>query len=524
MSPSLLSRPLSEIVSEHPDPVVIKGIVAGKILDMRRREPRLKKIESDAGYFARHYVKTYDESAGKVNSYPDWPYLYETVFPKFHQPGNRLWEKAQRMLITVAATTYFFWAFLTQKGFTGWMTSRKEGKVDDGGGHSTWDSLFGKMRFYYDQLARENPWVIEHFMGSVPRSDQVFRYMIATNDKQGSSLYGEAPVSTAPTGSGFVKALVDEAAVVPQHHSIHGNLMFACPNGTHYVSYPDGMGNHFATIRHTEKHFNFEIVTLHHNLRPDYNESWLHEQEGKLTKDDLGRRVLISYATSTKGRVWEDFSRERNTVEKLSVDVNDIELWFDFGFVDATSVGIIQVSRSEFKGEIKPIILCKAWLEVNHTKYDKISEALKAILKSIGYTGNTSALRCIGDPQVKQRSPATGRSLHDLYAEQGFNIEAAPSHDIKATLDEINKWFADGRIFFDSEATPIIKAAENWAWPTDRAGNIIPGSTNPKHDEFSHAGKSFEYGFAYHFMKKKESAKDPIISTPARNVNEVLLP
>jgi len=503
---SLLDKSLREIVAEHPAHVVVKGMLAKREREVRSRDQHLENIAIDSGYFARHFIKTYNESTGLTQSYPDWPFLYNTVFPKFHAPGNRMWEKAQRMLITVAATTYFFWAFLTQNGFTGWMTSRKEDRVDNGGGHSTWDSLFGKMRFYYNNIARENPWVIEHFMGSVMRSDIIFRYMLATNEKQGSALYGEAPVPTAPTGSGFIKALVDEAAVVPQHKSIHGNLMFACPNGTHYVTYPDGMGNHWAKMRHTERHFSFELVEIDFKMRPDYDDKWYSEQKAKLTSDELGRRINRSYATSTHGRVWSEFSRERNTVAKLQVDVNDLQLWFDFGFVDATSVGIIQISRSDFKGEIRPTILCKAWLEVNHTKYFEIAKALRAMLTTMGYTSNTSALRCIGDPQVKQRAVATGISLHDLYKVEGFDIEAAPIHDIKATLDEINKWFSDGRIFFDSEAIPIIKSAENWAWPTDRNGNLIPGSTNPKHDDFSHAGKSFEYGFAYHFMQKIDNA------------------
>lgn len=520
---SLLDMPLREIVAKHPDPIVIRGALAMHERNVRKRDYHLEMIKVDPGYFAKHFAKTYNEANGRVQSYPDWPFLYDVVFPNFHASGNRLWEKAQRMLITVAATTYFFWAWMTQSGFTGWMTSRKEGKVDDGGGHSTWDSLLGKIRFYYDQLARENPWVIEHFMGSVQRSDQIFRYMIATNQKQNSALYGEAPVPTAPTGSGFVKALVDEAAVVPQHHSIHGNLMFACPNGTHYVSYPDGMGNHYAKIRHEPGHFGFEIVEIDFSMRPDYDESWKHEQENKLTKDEFGRRVLRSYATSTKGRVWESFSREKNTVAKLQVDVNDLQLWFDFGFVDATSIGIVQLSRMEMNGLVVSVIFVKGWLEVNHTKYDEIAKALKEMLRSLGCKRDTLELKCIGDPQVKQSSVATGRSLHDLYKEQGFNIESAPVHNIKATLDEINKWFGDGRIFIDSECSPIIKAAENWAWPLDRAGSIIPGSTNPKHDEFSHAGKSFEYGFAYHFMQRHE-IKETVIRTPSRAVNEVLMP
>lgn len=367
----------ADIIRENPDPLVIAGVYAQMIKDEETQFRMLQASENDAFAFARNFIYTYNEITRCIEIIPDYDYLRETVFPGLHSPGNRLWEKCQRMLVTISATAYFFAEWMTQDGFMAWMTSRKETKVDDGGGHSTWDSLFGKLRFYYEQMARRTPWAIEHFIGSVPRSDNLFKYMNAVNKTRNSVIYGEAPITTAPTGSGFVKALVDEAAVVPQLRSIHGNLMMACPNGTHYVSYPDGDGNHFAKVRNTEGHFSFEIVTLPYYLNPMHDEKWLADQERMLTKEEFGRRVMISYSTSVRGRVWPSFSRTNNTVVNLSFDPNALMCWFDFGFVDATSVGIVQIGKDEFGGEIKPVILVKAWLEVDHTKYKEVAKSLK---------------------------------------------------------------------------------------------------------------------------------------------------
>lgn len=59
MRQDLLSKPLGEIISEHPDPVIVKGIVASKILDMRRREKLKEKAADSLIDFARYVDPLY---------------------------------------------------------------------------------------------------------------------------------------------------------------------------------------------------------------------------------------------------------------------------------------------------------------------------------------------------------------------------------------------------------------------------------------------------------------------------------
>lgn len=45
------------------------------------------------------------------------------------------------------------------------------------------------------------------------------------------------------------------------------------------------------------------------------------------------------------------------------------------------------------------------------------------------------------------------------------------------------------------ECKPLVNAFEFWEWPKDKDGTPKPGTTQPNHDQFSHAGKAAEYGF-----------------------------
>jgi phage terminase large subunit-like protein len=59
MRQDLLRKPLGEIISENPDPVIVKGVVASKILDMRRREKLKAKAKDSLIEFARYVDSLY---------------------------------------------------------------------------------------------------------------------------------------------------------------------------------------------------------------------------------------------------------------------------------------------------------------------------------------------------------------------------------------------------------------------------------------------------------------------------------
>jgi len=515
-----------EVLRRLPQEQILK-IYQGRIKQLKNnkssiapgeKDELIKNATQDTFFFATHFVKTYNEKSSRTEPYPDYPFLRDKVFPNINMKGNCLWLKSQRMIVTISFCVDYFWSWLTIPEWSGWFTSRKQDNVDDGGSASTWKSLMGKIRFFYNNTARDNPWLIEHFLGSVPEAGKLFKYMTLVNPRNGAVIIGEAPMPDSPTGEGYTKALVDEAARVPRLYNIHGNLMMSCPNGTHYVSYPNGRANKYADIVHTPDHFGFKIIDIAWTDHPDQDRAWYEEQRKKMTAQEIGMRLDRSFVESTIGKVWKRFSRDRNLKFGLSFDIGRLELCFDFGAVDATSVGFLNKTFIEIDGKMQPAIVVKDWLEIENTNYLEVCEGIRGILAKYNFTGDTKSIRCIGDPQVNAKMVDTGITLRQRYASQGFNIEAAPAHESKAVLDEIDKWFGEARIFVDDNATDFVDSAENWTWPIDSRGNPVMGATQPAHSQFSHAGKSFEYWFTQFILK--ETSKMPVVAFARRTMRE----
>lgn len=503
----------------------------------------LAQIKKNPFFFASNYIVTYNEANKRNERYPDYPYLGEKVFRNIHAPGNRLWEKSQRMLITISFCVYYFWAWMAEDGFAGWFTSRKQDNVDDGGSASTWKSLMGKIRFYYNVIAKENPWIIEHFLGSVPESARLFKFMTLQNPKNNNLIIGEAPTPDSPTGEGYSKAFVDEAARVPRLYNIHGNLMLACPQGTHYVSYPNGRANKFAEIRFADGHYGFEIMTINWHDHPERDEAWFSMQAGTMNQTEVGMRLLISYADSAVGRVFKKFKRDKNLVFDLKFDIDSVELSWDFGATDATSVHFLNRMFVEKDGKRLSAVKAKDTVEIENTNYVEVAKEVHAKLIAYSFTGGskksydemsesereawhkkTLAIRCVGDKQVNAKMVDTGITLQQRYRSMGFNIEPTPHHETKAVLDEIDEFFGDGRFFIDDQATPLIDCAESWTWPLDSKGNPVMGATQPAHNRFSHAGKSLEYWFASEMMENKLESRASMFAVAPRSRQEVLRP
>ena len=233
------------------DEFTVVALLAYHAKQKRDRLLLLEAVTKEPYLFATNFIWTKNEDTLRIERFPDYPYLQETVFPGMDAPGNHLWEKSRRVLMSISFCANFLIHWMKDDLFLGGITSRNQKKVDDGGGASTWDSLFGKMRFMYDKIAEKNPFVIEHFLGHVPRSDRLFKNLVLENPATSSTIIGEAPTPNCLTGGGFTKIFVDETARVPNMSSIHANLIMAAKN-VHYLSYPNGKNNTFYEVRHAQ--------------------------------------------------------------------------------------------------------------------------------------------------------------------------------------------------------------------------------------------------------------------------------
>lgn len=486
---------------------VIAGILAFKAKEQRSRDKDIEIARRSTFDFAVAFIETKNEDTAHIEPFPAFPYFKEVVFPGFHAPGNCLWEKSRRVLMSIAACVYVFHHWLVDDLFMVGMTSRSQNKVDDGGGHSTWDSLFGKMRFFYDRMIETCPHVLEHYLGRVYDSGHLFKKLSLQHPKTSSTVIGEAPTPNCLTGGGFMKCFVDETARVPNMHSIHGNLILAGKD-LHYISYPNGPNGTFYRIRSAKDHFGFRVVRVHWSMRPDRNDEWYREQCKKMSATEVGMLLDISYSMSAEAKCFPNFTSEgerSNVRNALGIQINEIQLWWDFGHVDATVIILVQFTKEEREGKLVDVLRIKGCVTLSNTNYQEVATAVKLKLKQLGFSGDTKKIQCFGDPQVKQAMIDTGLTLQKRYLSVGFNIHPAPVHETRSVLDEINLMFARREIFVDANAVEIIDAFNGWEWPKNRDSTIKQGVLQPEHSEHSHIGKAFEYGMAVYFQHRKKA-------------------
>lgn len=242
-------------------------------------------------------------------------------------------------------------------------------------------------------------------------------------------------------------------------------------------------------------HYGFEIVWIHWSDHPLRDEAWYEAQKQRMTAHERAVRLDISYEESAVGRVVPGF-KITDVLDDMDFKPNNMMLWWDFGFVDATSIGFVELVPVVRGGERVNVLRVRDWVDYNFSNYQQVAQNLRARLTNLGYHGSTSRLYCVGDPAVKAREQSSGLSLQHWYAEEGFNINAAPAgYDCRHVWDVVNSWHEDGRIEIHADAVPLQECFQFWEWPKDLQGNPKQNATQPVHNRFSHAGKAFEYGF-----------------------------
>jgi len=468
-------------------------------------EQEFARCAASPQYFATRYVYTFDETDKSSKLYPGYPYLMKKVIPEILREGNAYWPKSQRMVITISFCMVDLWLWLFAKGENIYWTSRNERAVDNGGENSDWNSVAGKMRYMYDRLPT---WLKTMALGKAYHSKFLWKKGSIRNLFNDNLITLEAPTSSAGVGIGVTRARVDEAANVVNMATIHVNLAMSCKNDRHYISYPLGANNFFADLHFKEGHYDFRKVEVHWKENPNYTKMWYEEQRTRLTDFFIAQRLDISFKESAVGMVWGKFNRDRNVGEVPYIPDIPVYLWWDFGFVDSTSVGFVQYLKHGGADGVKLRVF--DWLEINFSDYIEVSDALKVKLEKYGIQAkDTKRIQGYGDVHAKQTTTATGITLQEYYESEGFMIVTCDDHETAVVLQTMDKWLGEGWLKIDESCEPFIDAMRYWDWPKDRQGRAKIGVTQPTHSKFSHAGKAAEYGFTMLCMQEdgRESLK-----------------
>jgi hypothetical protein len=332
--------------------------------------------------------------------------------------------------------------------------------------------------------------MVEAQLGRRYHSSELINYMAATNPKSGNVIVGHAPTMSCGTGEGYTIALVDETASVYNMNAIHTNLTQSCRDNKNYVSFPLGRNNKFAHIHFKRNHFGFEQVEIDWSMNPRYTQEWYDRQVTKMTDFEIAQRLNRSFEESAVGKVFDKFDYTRNVQEVAYLPEFPICHFWDYGFADATSVVFTQLDR------VNNVLRIFDGFENNFSDYVENAASFKAIVIRTKTLDTVSMMQGYGDPAGKARSQDMGVSLTDRYLNEfGISIISCDTHETKATIDEINKWFGELRIIIDPKCEALIDCMRYWEWPKDTQGNPKAGATQPRHDKYSHAGKALEYGF-----------------------------
>lgn len=445
--------------------------------------------------FALEQCRTRDRT-GEIKRIPNWRFVHNYL-NAFESGDDLHVEKTRQMLATWMGCAAMLWSLLFRPNFSGFVSSRKEKAVDDGGENSTSESLMGRIRFLYENL------VDEQIRADFPVE---FSYLRIRCETSGASIIGEAANGEIGRGGSFGNALVDEAAFLERSEQSHRSIRLACPRGLIYQSTPNGTGNAFARIKF-EDPGSFNFLTFHWTHHPDrWNRLERDPETGKPTSpyyrwcqanmapDQLAREVDIDYSASVSGLVYREFiplEYPMGHIDSNLVWSRDLPSYWglDFGIGAATAGWFAQVHiNAHGYGELH--VLTDYELEnqpVSVHARNLYAKALEAGFRPDPTLGDSTKqlrrqIKCFGDPAGNAREMVRASTVVQAYKLEGYDRFHTPHKSIKDGIRLIQRLFHQKRIRIHPRCMVTLKRIPNYAYPTDDAGNVMgdePVKTGP---------------------------------------------
>ncbi|MEO8483341.1 MAG: hypothetical protein ABI634_14100 [Acidobacteriota bacterium] len=106
-----------------------------------------------------------------------------------------------------------------------------------------------------------------------------------------------------------------------------------------------------------------------------------------------------------------------------------------------------------------------------------------------------------GDPAGRQRDSSLSSWTRNLQmADPSMSLRTVPfakpaDGSLLDWIDHVRQLVRRNGVSLSSFCTRLADALADWKWPTDKDGNVIPGSTKPVHDKHSHAGTALVMGY-----------------------------
>jgi len=419
--------------------------------------------------FLTRFCRTQDED-GKIRPIPPWQFVLEDC-QLFESRQDTHDEKTRQMLATTLTAGQHLWRTMFVKNSAGFITSRKEKLVDDGGYRSTYNSIMGRMRFMYDRL----PDLLKEY------APVEFSKLRISCERTGSYTVGEGATGEAGRSGTWWCADVDEAAFL-EGDSWFRALRSACPKGLRMRSTPNGKLGIFPRIKF-ETPGDFVFTRKHWTRHPnrwngdEYDEvtkrptsEWYRRTSGPMTKDEVARELDISYAHSVAGQVWPEFDEDVHVDWDWAYDPSlPLYAGWDFGVAAATAVVFFQVHGREM------------WIVGDYEGWegdpDDHAPAIWAKAQEIGFRGEKHEIRCYGDPAGNNRDQGNKNStVMRAYVAHGFkSFSKAPRPPLKDSIRMVRRKWRRAEIKVYTLCSHVRRRVPDHRWRTDVDGRVAGG-------------------------------------------------
>jgi hypothetical protein len=441
------------------------------------------KCKRDPFFFMTRYCKTQLQD-GSIRVIPPWPYIQEYV-EKLSTLQDVFVEKSRQMLVSWVTMAFDLWGLLFIPGYTAFVGSRKEKLVDDGGEHSTRDSLLGKIRFMWNGLP-------EYMQGSVQ-----FKQLRVTYEEQGSFIVGESANPDMGRGGTYRRATLDESARLPNGEQVFGSLRSAAPTGVALVSTPYGKSGLFPRIRFSPNYAGFDFLRLHWSLHPlraiglytdekgKLRSPWYDKQCESMTDDQIARELDINYSGAVPGRCYTEFEYDNFVTSNIRYDdAFPLLLFFDYGIDNPTFCIFAQYKD--------PYLDILADYERSNLVVKDHVDNIMQITRDLGVIVDRTSFQCYGDPAGENRDPSKGTSVVDEYRQHQISISSRQS-SVRDRVELIKLKFKNHRIRIHPNCDRLCECLDNLRWKRDKNGEPI---TNEKREPnwATHGIDALEYG------------------------------
>lgn len=407
----------------------------------------------DPFYFATHYCYTQkaEEEGRLIELYPSWHYLESIMAELAAAKGDHLWPKSRQMLLTWTFAIHELHRITFLEGYSALNISRKEALVDDGGEHSTINSIHGRIRFIHGKLP---DWL---------KAPLRFSYLKIVNQEPGMEglIVGESANPDAGRAGSYIDIFVDEFASIQADEYVHTALSGCTYRTRHYVSTVKRGDNTFNRLLDQDTS-GFIKHKIHWRNRPDRNDAWYNRKIAGMKGWQVQQELEINPHGSAEELIFPEFSRAH-------VVVGD----------DRIPTKYLAKIGGQDWGYIHPAVLLEGMVDLEGNVW-VLKEEVEAKRQVLTIENGLPTEDCwVG--------VAKKRKLHLIVAghERPENVEVFQQNgincqhkvwDFQKGVQEISKLLTGtegAHLYIHESCETLIETLPVQAWKRDKQGNVL---------------------------------------------------